>query len=289
MTICPTWFPAPVPCQLGQPSFTGRFGVNDDQADRHSEIRRFGIIGAMSRGATDREAFTRTIGQYKQKGEKELLSTCIVIDNVLVRELRETGSDLRCGVNLICRPDREAVKRIAAIQRRLSEYEPAQYYCPPRDLHLTLVEICHGRTQEDANRIAMAVRSLAPRLFERQSPAVLDGPMLAYDSRGAALNFLPCDGRLQHLRKTIREDLARNRVSIESRYLPASAHITLLRYIAPLTTPAAKWVEVLNGCDVSVDTRWVLSPVWLTWGATWYGMHGRISRYGPIVCGPRDF
>jgi 2'-5' RNA ligase len=238
----------------------------------------------MSPVVTGREAFIRTIAQYKQNGERELLATGIVIDDVLVRELRGKGSDLRFGVALICRPNREVVKCISAIQLRLFQYEPAQYYYPRRDLHLTVAEICTGRTREDANRIAAAARSVA-RLLERESPAGLDSLVLAYDGRGAALNFLPSDARLQQLRQAIREDLARNGVSVESRYPPMSAHVTLLRYIAPLRTPAAQWVEVLNHCEVTVDTPWVLSPVWLTWGATWYGMHGRISRYGPMVMG----
>ncbi|MGA2119905.1 MAG: hypothetical protein ABSH56_34835 [Bryobacteraceae bacterium] len=238
----------------------------------------------MSPVVTGREAFIRTIAQCKQNGARELLATGIVIDDVLVRELREKGSDLRCGVALICRPNREVDKCISAIQRRLFHYEPAQYYYPRRDLHLTVAEICTGRTQEDANRIAAAARPVA-RLFESESPAVLDSPVLAYDGSGAALNFLPSDARLQKLRQGIRENLARNGVSVEPRYLPMSAHVTLLRYIAPLRTPTAQWIEVLNHCEVIGDTRWVLSPVWLTWGATWYGMHGRISRFGPMDCG----
>jgi 2'-5' RNA ligase len=239
----------------------------------------------MRDGLSDREAFRRTIGELKRRGQSDLLSTGVLIDLPLAKELARKGSDVRCGVNLVCCPNREIVGRIAAIQRRLFEYEPAQYYYPPQDLHLTLVEICHSRTEEEANEIALAAQSLAPRFLARQPPAVVDEPTLAYDSKSAALNFLPRDERLQRVREAVREDLACHGLPVASRYPPRSAHIALLRYTTPLRTAAEKWVEVLNSCEITLEGAWVLTPVWLTWGATWYGMENRISRYGPMIVG----
>jgi len=234
---------------------------------------------------TEREAFAERIQRYRENGEREVLSTGIAEDAVLAGELREPGSDRRFGVALVCRPNREIREQIAAIRLRLMEHEPDQYYYPPQDLHLTLVEICHSRTEEEADRTAAAVREL-PSDWLRSQPAVaLDAPTLAYGSRGAALNFLPCDGGLQQLRSAIREELTGNGVAIESRYLPMSAHVTFLRYTTRLRTPPGQWVECLNRCPVQPAARWVPSPVWLTWGGTWYGMNGRVSRYGPMVCG----
>jgi 2'-5' RNA ligase len=233
----------------------------------------------------DREAFAETIRRYKRKGKADLLSTGIVIDTALVKELREPGSDQRHGVNFVCRPNDEIVERATTIQQRLAEYEPDQYYYPPEDLHLTLVEICHSRTREDADRIVMKARRLSLELFERPPRVELDEPTLAYDRWGAALNFLPCGGQLQLLRSSVRQDLARNGVPVESRYLSTSAHITLLRYTAPLKTPAAEWVRILDDCDVRLGSPWLLSPILLTWGATWYGMQGRISNCGPVSSG----
>ena len=228
---------------------------------------------------TDREAFAQTIRQCRQKGARDLLSTGIVIDDVLVRELREEGSDQRCGVNVVGRPSCEIVDRITELQRRLTAFEPDQYYYPAEDLHLTVVEICHSRTPADAERIAAAAKSLPPQLFAPEPAAEFDAPTFAYDTKGAALNFLPRDGRLQQLRNAIPEELARTGVLVESRYLPNSAHITFLRYTTPLRTPLERWVEILNDCAVPVETSWVLSQLWLTWGASWYGMHNRISKF----------
>ena len=231
---------------------------------------------------TDREAFAERIRAYRQAGERDLLTAGIAIDNALVRELREPGSDRRFGVNLICRPACEVVDRIAAIQRRLFEFEPEQYYYPPRDLHLTLVEICHSRTPEEADRIAAAVQRVAGSLFDNGPLVELDEPSLVFDRSAAALSFLPCDGQLQQLRKNTSEYLAGSGITVQSRYAPASAHVTLLRYAAPLKTGAPEWVEVLNHCDTTLATRWTLSSFWLTWCGNWYGMHDRISRIGPL-------
>ena len=232
----------------------------------------------------DREAFRQTRAEYKNKGERDVLSTGIVLDEVLIRELRETGSDIRHGVNLICLPNQAIVDQITALQRRLFQYEPTQYYYPGRDLHLTLVEVCHSRTEVEAQHLASAVQSIVPSFLERQQqpPAVLDDPMLIHDSRGAALNFLPRDEQLQHLRQALRDELSLNGTTIASRYPPTSAHITLLRYVTPLTTPAEKWVEILRDAKSTILAAWPLQSVWLTWGATWYGMGSRMSRYGPM-------
>ncbi len=234
---------------------------------------------------SDREAFRQRRDAYGNKGERDVLSTGIVLDEVLVRELRQEGSDIRHGVNLICCPNHAIRDHITALQRRLYQYEPTQYYYPGRDLHLTLVEICQSRTEEEAQRLASSVQSIVPSFLERQPPAVLDDPALIHDSSGAALNFLPRDERLQQLRQALRDELARHRITVASRYVPTSAHITLLRYVTPLTTPAEKWVEVLQDAKLTVPATWPLQSVWLTWGATWYGMESRISRYGPMRVG----
>lgn len=227
---------------------------------------------------SDREAFARTIRDYQENGKRSLLSTGIVIDDELVKELREPGSEVRCGVNLVCRPTPGIITGIQTLQRRLSEHEPDQYYYPSQDLHLTLVEVCHSRTRAETDRIAAAVESLAPILHAGKSPPEIDRPVLAYDTKGAALNFLPRDENLQRLRTAISDDLARQGVPVESRYLPKSAHVTILRYTKPLRTPASTWVEILEGCTIATGASWTLSPLWLTWGASWYGMRSRISE-----------
>ena len=225
----------------------------------------------------DRE-LRQNIRTYKQNGEAALPSTGVVADELLARELAHPGSDSRHGVNLVCCPPPKLIERIAAIQRRLSEFEPAQYYYPSQDLHLTLVEICHSRCESDAAATAIAVRSVAPAFLAQEQPATIDSPVLVSDARGAAINFLPCDDRLQKLRAGIKDHLALHGVVGDSRYPQQSAHVTILRYIQPLRTPVATWLDVMNRCQIVLNDAWELDEVWLTWGATWYGMLGRIQR-----------
>jgi hypothetical protein len=207
-------------------------------------------------------------------------STGVVVDEVLARELAHPGSDSRHGVNLVCCPGPGLIEKIAAIQRRLSEFEPGQYYYPPNDLHLTLVEICHSRSEAEAASIAHAVQSLAPSFLARERPAALHSPELVFDEKAVAVRFLPCDDRLQQLRASIREHLAAHRVVGDPRYPQRSAHITFLRYLEPLRTPAEAWFDLLGDCRIELDRPWVLDEVWLTWGATWYGMASRTKK-GP--------
>ncbi len=235
----------------------------------------------------DRELFRCYIQEYRRKGKSDLRSAGAVIVELLVKELAKSGSALRFGVNLLCCPIEEIVEQVTAIQQRLFEHEPAQYYYPPQDLNLTLVEICHSRGERYAAAMALATQSLAPRFLERERPAALDTPAIVFDRRAMAVNFLPRDERLQQLRTAIREYLARHRLAADSRYPARSAHITFLRYVRPLRTPAAQWVEVLNRCEIEFNAAWVLNPVWLRWGLTWYGMENRISRFGPMRVGGR--
>lgn len=228
-----------------------------------------------------RDIFIKNIKRIREKGYHALLSG-ISIDNYLVQELNSPGTDMRCGVNLVCYPSDPVVKHIIDIQNYLRSFEPDQYYYPSTDLHLTLVEICHSRTTSDAKRIAEGILPQINFVLENLSSPKLDSPMLTFSARGVALNFLPSDHTLQNIRCSIRERLRQIGFPIAARYEATSAHLSLMRYISSLQNILEKWVSYLCKAPQCQDLNWTLSTLWLTWGVNWYGMQSRITKAGPF-------
>ena len=231
-----------------------------------------------------RKTYLQNIMRRRQEGQLSLMSGHVV-DRILVQELESPRTDMRCGVNIICRPTTDVVEYIVSIQEYLRVFEPDQYYYPPADLHLTLVEICHSRTPEDVLRIAGIIGPEISRITAMASLPKVDSPMFVFDSHAVALNFLPTDNALQNARQSILEGLANIGISIDSRHEAKSAHVTLMRYITPLRSSAEEWVNHLLNVPLKPKLEWLLSPVWLTWGANWYGMRSRIEELGPIQLG----
>lgn len=232
--------------------------------------------------STDREIFQRCQEEREERALPALLAGRPRIDEILSTELEAPGSDQRGGVNLIVRPPTEVLERAARIQSRLRAVEPLQYYCPAEDLHLTLVEMGHGRTLPEARRLAQRVSAAMGDLLADALPFWLDCPRLGFDEGGAALNFLPVSDALQATRRSIVERLEKLGVDVQSRYPAQSAHITLMRYTNRLGSQPADWVRLLRSLSPGPSLRWCVTTVWLTQGATWYGMRSRVSNEGPF-------
>ncbi len=206
-------------------------------------------------------------------------------DSVLIGELITPGTDTRYGVNLICRPPQLITDHILTLEKYLREAEPDQYYYPQSDLHLTLLEICHSRNAEEAQRVARAVRANANKLFA-DLPAIKMGlPVLAFDQTGCILSFATAGPELSLFRRSMVERLTGCDVPIAPRYTPQSAHITFLRYLQPLGINPQEWTCQLLNAPRMPRLDWVSSEVWITWGATWYGMRSRITESGPLRLG----
>jgi hypothetical protein len=203
------------------------------------------------------------------------------LDAMLIGELITPGTDTRYGVNMICRPSQLVTDYILTLEEYLRKAEPDQYYYPQSDLHLTLLEICHSRTAEEAQRVARAVRANANKLFA-DLPAIKMGlPMLAFDQSGCALSFAAPGPELSLFRRSMFERLTDCAVPIAPRYMPQSAHITFLRYLRTPRIEPQEWARYILNAPRMARPDWVSSEVWITWGATWYGMRSRIAESGP--------
>ena len=217
-----------------------------------------------------------------RRGQPALGESDCRIDGILVRELAEPGSDQRFGVNLVCRPSRAVRSAVEVVQGHLRQLEPDQYYCPLPDLHMTLVEICHSQTLRTARNIASVLREIEYRKWLPDHSVRLDSPSLVSDNSGCALRFAQPDGPLADLRRRMIAAIEQSGVHICSRYPPASAHITLLRYVAPLRGFLRGPIATPQLITDLSSIQWQVRTAWLTWGANWYGMRHRISEFGPI-------
>jgi 2'-5' RNA ligase len=231
----------------------------------------------------DQAAFLAHLQAYRLKGAQALLDNGAEPDPLLIQELCASGADQRYGVNLIVRPPPHVVSYIHAVQERLRTHEPDQYFYPAGDLHLTLIELCSSRPQREVETLAATVAQALPAMAHTAPRALLVRPLLGYDRRACALNFLPADDALQTLRRHLVNSLARHGIAIAPRYAPQSAHVTLMRYLRPLQTDRTSWLEILTHAAPRTTLEWPLDAIWLTWGATWYGMQGRAAMCGPYT------
>jgi len=204
----------------------------------------------------------------------------VICDPILIRELEVPGSDVRCGVNLICRPSQELAALAAALQRKLRSIEPNQYYYPTADLHLTVFEISHSLDPQQAAGTGERMASRSDAWSKGLESFQLRSPRTSFDERGCALRFED-DERFGGLRRNLSDKLSAIGIQAMPRSEAASPHITFMRYLRPLTTDSNTWLDLLSKVDEPPALTWNISELWLTWGATWFGMRRRIVERGP--------
>jgi hypothetical protein len=217
----------------------------------------------------------------RNEGKENLLSTGPSIDEVLCGELSSPGSDMRYGVAFISRPSPVVIDYIISIQDLLRKLEPDQYYYPPSDLHLTILEVVHNRDPEESSSIAQHIQARIDGIIPKGKDPILDSPILVFDAAGCALGLLPFDDTLQEVRANIRERLLSINISVAPRYAAETAHISFMRYTSPLKSDLDYWMSTLSSIRFPSQLTLRLSAVWLTWGANWYGMQSRIRQAGP--------
>lgn len=154
--------------------------------------------------------------------------------------LQARRPDRRRGLTVVARPSPALRQALAQFLRELRHLEPDQYYYAPSEFHLTILSLFtatveHGSFFAQKERyfdaVAAALRSGAPiRLTFRGITA----------SPGAVMvqGFFQ-SSTLPRLRARLRYQLARRGLaaSVDQRYRLRSAHMTVLRFRAPLRHP----------------------------------------------------
>jgi hypothetical protein len=232
----------------------------------------------------DRAEFLARIQQLNAAGRMSLRRSGVYVDPILTCVL-QGGEDRRHGVTIVARPPVAVRDEAARIDAHLKAIEPDQYYYALSDLHLTMVEVLPAREQQEVELVARRVVEMMPAVLAGLPAPQLDSPMLVINEHACALNFLPADGTLQWVRREIVSRLARAGIATSSRYAPQSAHLTLMRYIAPLRTPVERWTDEVLKVPLHTDLTWCVSAVSVLFGTNWYGRVEPRREAGPFGLG----
>jgi 2'-5' RNA ligase len=201
----------------------------------------------------------------------------VFCDPILIEELSKPGSDPRHGVNLIARPPREFAQHIRSLQDELRRIEPDQYYYPAPDLHLTILEIGHSMKAEDAAAVGEAVSSRFGVQSLKAPAFTLHSPRPVISARSGVLRF-EVHGPFESLRSLITDQLSSLGIPVNPRHGSVEPHVTFMRYMKPLSA-LDSWPPP-QSISAALQS-WLISELWLTWGATWFGMRSQIRERGP--------
>lgn len=155
--------------------------------------------------------------------------------------LGRPAADARRGVTLLARPAPAVAAALAAFLERLRALEPAQYYQPASDLHYTVLSLFTA-TDDYAPYLAHL-----PAYRAAVAAAVADVPPFAIAVRGVTLSpgavlaqGFPRGDALARVRDRLRAALAARGLggALDRRYRLETAHLTLVRFAAPLRDAA---------------------------------------------------
>jgi len=199
-------------------------------------------------------------GQQKEK----LLSpefSGLIIDPILERLMNpsiEPGFvDPRNCLVFWARPPSHIRSLVDQVQQKLLTLAPKLWLMPVPNLHLTALELTHSLTEP---QITAIIESLGPEAIEKitdftftHRPRLIK-PMISYDGAALALSFLPAAGEglpatatpssdssgrtkkdddytYHHLRRDLFNIASATGVTVDSRYVVPSSHITVGRFL----------------------------------------------------------
>ncbi|ORY68765.1 60S ribosomal protein L44 [Pseudomassariella vexata] len=214
----------------------------------------------------------------------------LIIDPFLLRLENPTiepgFQDTRYCMTFWGRPPIHALELAGQIQKKLKACAPNIWLMPLHRMHITTLELAFSRTAEEIDAIKSELRPAIPSVasYTYGHRTRLVKPMISYDLSAFAVSFLPACGEpvispppvapdtaevaqqgdqytYHHLRRDM-WDLAKEAgMTVDSRYVVPSAHITLGRYLThdDHATPEKrkKWVEAIDEIN-----HWLETEIW---------------------------
>ncbi len=155
--------------------------------------------------------------------------------------LLDSAQDTRRGITLLTRPPAPIAAALAEMMAEFQLTEPAQYYYPPTDIHLTILSIISCCPDFKLNDINPVNYCSALRQIIQFIPAFrLTYQGLTASAGGILVQGFPQGNGLDELRAAIRNlfQYADLQQSIDKRYSIQTAHSTIIRFKSPLQNPA---------------------------------------------------
>lgn len=164
----------------------------------------------------------------------------IALGEVELDPLLDDPHDTRRGITLLARPPAPVAERILELLAEFRLLEPAQYYYPATDLHLTVLSLisCHpGFRLVDIE--PAAYQALVAEVLHGVRPFRVELRGLTASPGGILLQGFPQGTGLQQLRTALRQAFQASglRQTIDQRYRIQTAHATVVRFRAPLQHP----------------------------------------------------
>ncbi|RYO98968.1 hypothetical protein DL764_006943 [Monosporascus ibericus] len=214
----------------------------------------------------------------------------LIIDPYLLRlenpHLEPGFKDPRYCMTFWGRPPIHVLRLAEELQKRLRSVAPSVWLMPSYCMHITTLELAYSRTGEEIDAIktllAPAIPSAAHYTYRHRTRLVK--PMISYDLSAFALSFLPASGEPElspapiapdtaevlkqgdqytyhHLRRDLWNLSQKAGMTVDSRYIVPSAHITLGRYLThdDHATPEQrkKWIDAID--DIN---KWLETEIW---------------------------
>ncbi|KAI0514543.1 RNA ligase/cyclic nucleotide phosphodiesterase [Xylaria bambusicola] len=214
----------------------------------------------------------------------------LIIDPYLLRlenpHIEPGFKDTRNCMTFWGRPPIHVLELAGLIQEKLKAVAPDIWLMPQHRMHITTLELAFCRTPQEIEEIKETLKPMIPTIanYTYQHRARLVKPMISYDLSAFAVSFLPASGEPEvspapqlpdnavvldkgdsysyhHLRRDMWDQAKAAGVTIDSRYIVPSAHITLGRYLSHKdhATPEQrkKWVEAIDEIN-----EWLEREVW---------------------------
>lgn len=198
------------------------------------------------------------------------------------------------------RPPIHVLELADEIQKRLKALSANIWLMPLHRMHITTLELAFSRTAPEIESLKQSLSPAIPHIasYTYLHRSRLVKPLISYDLSAFALSFLPAAGEprlsptsssdvvapentaadvdgddgytYHHLRRDVWDQVKEAGVTVSSRYVVPSAHITLGRYLtnADHGTPAQRqrWVDGIDEINA-----WLETEVWDNPASAWVG------------------
>lgn len=175
------------------------------------------------------------------------------------------------------RPTQKVKNLIEVVQQKLRNVAPGIWLMPIDNLHMTAMEVAHSLTAAEIDILVEKLLPVSEQLVDLPSTAGhrarLIKPLLSFDSAALALSFVPAAGEAlsntsirsstedeytyHHLRRDLHGLIMEAGVSVGSRYVVPSAHLTIARFNSPNPFDAENWSDESAGKDAQKRAKWI--------------------------------
>ena len=178
-----------------------------------------------------------------ERSAKAIVEGCYTLDDQI-----DSAADNRYGITLLLRPEDKIRRKMQVFLDELKAIEPAQYYYPASDIHVTVLSIisCYGGFDLGQIEVQDYVETI------KKSLKGVAGMEICFRGISASIAAVmiqgfPADENLNDLRSRLRLDFKESALqhSIDSRYSIFTAHATVARFRKPLHDEQ-KFVDLLQ-------------------------------------------